>query len=127
MLKKLPASNYLIIDFEPNLFALYHLFDIYVHAPIDPEIEAFGQTYVEALAAGVPSVFTLSGVAPEFVEHEKNALVVPFQNSEAIFQAISRLLTDQGLALALAENGRRGIRQFELGTMISKLEAALRK
>jgi glycosyltransferase involved in cell wall biosynthesis len=46
--------------------------------------EAFGQTYVEALAAGVPSVFTPSGVAPEFIEDGRNALVVPFRDAEAI-------------------------------------------
>ena len=63
LLQQLPTKNYIEIEFEENIFALYKLFDIFIHVPISPELEAFGQTYVEALAAGIPSVFTLSGIA----------------------------------------------------------------
>ena len=58
---KIPTINYIEIEFENDLFALYKLFDFYIHVPINKEIEAFGQTYIEALASGVPSIFTLSG------------------------------------------------------------------
>ena len=68
--KELPQNSYCVIPFEKDLFSLYQLFDVYVHTPINPTLEAFGQTYVEALAAGIPSVFTMSGVAPQFVLHE---------------------------------------------------------
>jgi hypothetical protein len=62
--------------------------------PIDDTIEAFGQTYIEALISGVPSVFTLSGVASEFIENGKNALVVDYKNSEQISVAIDQILTN---------------------------------
>jgi glycosyltransferase involved in cell wall biosynthesis len=116
------ANQYLEIPFEPNLFALYQLFDVYVHVPINKEIEAFGQTYIEALASGIPSVFTLSGVASEFIEHHKNALVVDYENSNQIYNAIIELLTDKTLAKQLIENGKNSIQPFNLNLFIQKLE-----
>ncbi len=121
LLSKLPKNSYQVIPFENDLFALYQLFDVYVHAPINPQIEAFGQTYVEALAAGIPSVFTLSGVAQEFVKHKKNALVVPFKNSDEIYNNIKKLLEDKSLQKNLIEKGRDSVQLFLLKNMINKL------
>ncbi|HTK38453.1 MAG TPA: glycosyltransferase family 4 protein [Pyrinomonadaceae bacterium] len=123
LLSDLPEGSYHEIEFEHNLFALYHLFDVYVHTPIDPELEAFGQTYVEALAAGIPSVFTNSGVAPEFIKHEQNAIVVDFQNSEQIYHAVIRLLEDDKLCSRISQNGQYDVRQmFSLEKMVSRFE-----
>jgi glycosyltransferase involved in cell wall biosynthesis len=122
-LKTLPAGSYREIEFEHDLFALYRLFDVYVHVPIDAELEAFGQTYVEALASGVPSVFTLSGVAPEFIEHERNALVVDFENSDETFAAMKRLLEDRELRQKLIANGREDVAKlFSIEKMIDRLQ-----
>ena len=123
MVAKLPPETFCEIAFEPDLFSLYQLFDVYVHTPIDAELEAFGQTYVEALAAGIPSVFTLSGVAPEFIVDRRNALVVDFENSDQIYEAITDLLKDQPLRTELIRNGRVDIKEmFSLETMIKKFE-----
>mgnify|MGYP003643063881 CR=1 FL=1 len=120
--QELKPHQYQTIIFEPNLFALYQLFDLYVHVPINNHIEAFGQTYVEALASGVPSVFTLSGVANDFIEHRKNALVVDYKNSEEIYQAITTILSDKELSNSLIENGKKSISTFNLTLFIQKLE-----
>jgi len=123
LLNELPVGSFYEIEFEHNLFALYHLFDVYVHIPVDPELEAFGQTYVEALAAGIPSVFTSSGVAREFIQHEKNALLVDFQNTEQVYLAIERLLSDKGLRETLQQHGQQDVKElFTLDRMIGKLE-----
>ena len=123
LLSELPANSFYEIEFEHNLFALYQLFDVYVHIPIDEELEAFGQTYVEALAAGIPSVFTNSGVAREFIQPGRNALVVDFKNSEQVYQAIIRLLTNTGLRETLIRNGKEDVKKlFSLERMIGKLE-----
>lgn len=124
LLSALPPEAFVEIEFEHDLYALYKLFDVYVHTPIDAELEAFGQTYVEALAAGVPSVFTLSGVAPEFIEHERNALIVDFEDSDQIYNAVTRLLDDEILRGRLTENGKSDIRpMFAIETMIERLES----
>lgn len=118
-----PIKNHVIlIPFEEDIAALYSTFDIYIHTPIDSICEAFGQTYVEALAAGVPSVFTLSGIAAEFIENERNALVVDFKNTESIFLAIIRLWRDAQLRDLLIENGRNDIiSHFDIRIMLNSL------
>jgi len=123
LLATLPHGSYTEIAFEKDLASLYQVFDVFVHTPVDATVEAFGQTYVEALAAGVPSVFTFSGVAPEFVRHEENALIVAYKNPEATATAIQRVLTDKALAESLIHKGRRSALRFSLPNMLTKLEA----
>ncbi|AEA42732.1 glycosyl transferase group 1 [Fluviicola taffensis DSM 16823] len=123
LLKKIPKQNVQIVSFENNVFDLYQLFDIYLHVPINPTCEAFGQTYVEALAAGVPSIFTLSGIAREFIVNEENALVVPFEDSEAIVNSIIRLLEDKELREKLRVNGQKSVNElFSFETYIEQLQ-----
>lgn len=124
LLKMLPAKNYRIMQFEEDFIALYKLFDVFVHVPINDHAEAFGQVYVEALASGIPSIFTLSGIATEFVKHEENALVVSYENIDAIYVSLLRLLGDPVLASKLTIKGKEAVNQtFQLQTMIEKFEA----
>ena len=122
LLNDLGESDYTEVAFEEDLFSIYALFDIYVHLPIDPEIEAFGQTYVEAMAASKACVFTLSGIAPEFVVNEENALVVPYEDSDAVYAALKRLLDDHGLKKRLQSNTVDAVRDYALDIFINRLE-----
>lgn len=121
-LAELPGESYMEVPFEEDVPALYKLFDVYVHVPINQQIEAFGQTYIEALAARVPSVFTLSGVAAEFVVHEKNALVVPFEDVDAIYGSMKRLVEEEGLRNCLRDQGVHDVKQFTIDNMIDQLQ-----
>ena len=123
LLEALPEKNFRQVSFEKDVAAAYHVMDIFVHVPIDNHSEAFGQTYVEALAAGVPSVFTLSGIAPDFVVDQKNALVVPYKNSEAIYQAMLKILQEKTLQEGLRIEGYKAVNdKYDLGRMIRELE-----
>ena len=122
ILVDLPEDAYVEIDFEYNLAELYQLFDVFVHVPIDDHSEAYGQIYVEALAAGIPSVFTLSGIAHEFIKDKENAMVVPYKDSEAIYGAIIESLSNEELKSKMKENGKMGVKRFSLNNMIAKLE-----
>ncbi|MCI5217622.1 MAG: glycosyltransferase family 1 protein [Candidatus Electrothrix sp. LOE2] len=128
LLDDLPSNSYRLISFESALGVLYQCFDLFVHVPIDPYIEAFGQIYIEALAAGVPSVFTLSGIAHEVVQHEKNALVVPFRDDDAIYNALERLWGEPLLREQLSREGWKSVqKEFRLEKMIDRLEALYEK
>ena len=121
MLKKLPVQSYQTVSFEKNIYDLYQLFDIYVHVPVNPNCEAFGQTYVEALAAGIPSVFTLSGVAREFIT-EENAHIVDFENSEQILMKMKSIIVKEKTPETLLKNGREIVsKMFSLEKYISTL------
>ena len=122
-LDDLPEDSIRQIVFEPDIQALYKLFHLHVHVPINDVVEAFGQTYVEALAAGVPSIFTLSGVAREFIKDGENALVVPFQDDEAIYKAMVQVLEKNYNLNTIIENGKKDVnRHFSLDQMTSKLQ-----
>ncbi len=123
LLKNLPPDNFIEIGFEEDLFALYQLFDVFVHVPVSSRSEAFGQTYVEALAAGIPSVFTLSGIASEFITDKNNAIVVDYKNSETIHQSMLELLNNKSLAETITKNGREDVyERFQLNNMLTNLE-----
>src|SRR6185295_6562638 len=123
MLEGIPPNQFVIIPFEEDIGGLYQTFDFYVHVPVDSLSEAFGQTYIEALAAGIPSVFTLSGVAAEFIVDQKNALVVEFKNAHAIYRALDSLYKNKELRQVLAQNGRRDvISRFGISQMLFSLK-----
>lgn len=121
-LKTLPKTSYREIDFEENILKLYPLFSAFVHTPIDEEVEAFGQVYVEALASGVPAVVTLSGIAKEFIEDRKNALVVPHKNSQAINEALEILNHDKDLKTQLKKNALLSVKIFSNDHFCQKLK-----
>lgn len=123
LLKELPENSYREIVFEQDNAALFKMFDVFVHVPIDKEIEAFGQIYVEALAVGIPSVFTISGIASDFIQDKKNALVVDYKSSEQIYNSIVQIIEDKNLATQLVQNGKQDLEKyFSLPLMINKLE-----
>jgi len=123
LLNELPEGSFREIAFENDLVSLYHLFDVHVHVPVDEHSEAFGQTYVEALAAGVPSVFTHSGVAPELIRDKENALVVPYRNSGAIVHAMEEILKNNDIRSRIIRQGMTDVKaQFGVDRMISELK-----
>lgn len=123
MLTSLPEDSYREIRFENDNAALYHSFDYFIHVPINEQIEAFGQTYVEALAASVPSVFTLSGVANMFIEDRKNAMVVPYEDADRIYIALSELATNNSLKEKIKKQGMEDVKKyFDIRKHITALE-----
>ncbi len=122
-LTNLPEDRYRKIVFEEDTPALYHLMNVFVHVPIDDHSEAFGQVYVEALAAGIPSVFTLSGIANEFVRDQHNAVVVPYQNAIVITEAIEEILNNEKLKRELISNGKNDVTKlFDIELMVNKMK-----
>ncbi|NNC86009.1 MAG: glycosyltransferase family 4 protein [Bacteroidia bacterium] len=122
-LETIPKESYRIIDFETDIASLYHCFDIFTHVPIDYHTEAFGQIYVEALASKVPSIFTDSGIATEFIEDKKNALLVPYRNDEAIYQAMNLIMSDKDLKENIIRKGFDDVvNLFSIENIIKQLE-----
>lgn len=123
LIQTIPADRLVIIPFEEDVAALYSTFDLYIHTPVDSLCEAFGQTYIEALAANVPSIFTLSGIAKEFIEDNRNAIVVEYKNSESIYQAIIKILNDSELRRRLVRNGKKDVlSHFNIEPMLKALK-----
>jgi glycosyltransferase involved in cell wall biosynthesis len=77
-------------------------------------------TLLEALACGRPIVATNVGSTSEFVDHGKTGILVPTANSDAIADAILKLLQDEGLRLKMGLNGRRRAEQTYAWDVIAK-------
>lgn len=122
LLEEIPSNNLIQIKYENNMAALYHNIDVYIHTPINEHCEAFGQTYVEALLSSIPSVFTLSGIAKEFIVNKKNAYVVNFCSSVEIYEAIINILENKSQNLEMIKNGfEDASNRFNLEKMITRL------
>jgi glycosyltransferase involved in cell wall biosynthesis len=109
LLSRLPERNYRVVEFEPMNEALYQLFDVFVHVPVDEFVENTGGVYSEALAAGVPSVFTLSGVVTGMVQHMEHCYIVPYRNSDAIYEGVRTLADNRELARLMGSQARTAL------------------
>jgi len=123
LLARIPARNRREIAFEDDVAALYKLFDVFVHAPTGVGMEGFGQVYIEAMAAGVPSVITRAGIADEIARDRENAVVVPHRDPDALYRGLRDVLENSELRDTIVRNGCRDARAFTARTMIDGLEA----
>lgn len=121
-LSQLPGHSYVEIPFEEDLFALFRLFDVFVHVPTNPFQETFGLVYVEAMLSRVPSVITLAGSALDHAVHKENAWVVDYKNSEQIAQGILALLSDSRLREKIINNAFLCAQQYDIKNHIQRLE-----
>jgi glycosyltransferase involved in cell wall biosynthesis len=104
----------------PDLLAA---FDLYVGASVE---ESFPLAILEAMAAGLAVVATAVGGVPEGVRHGETGLLVPPAQSDALADAVIRLLTDPAMARRFGQSGRRRVlAEFGLEAQAARIEAAL--
>ena len=84
-----------------------HLYAESAVAVVPSLYEGFGLPAVEAMAAGIPLVSSDGGALAEVVAD--GGLQVPAGDSDALAEALERVLTDFALANALGERGRQRV------------------
>jgi glycosyltransferase involved in cell wall biosynthesis len=90
--------------------------------------EPFGLSIVEAMAAGVPVVATMSEGACEIIEDDQTGHLVPIGDVEALASAIGGLLSDAKERNRLSDNARRAVRErFSLERMLEATEEVYRQ
>jgi glycosyltransferase involved in cell wall biosynthesis len=67
--------------------------------------ETFGNSLLEAMGSGLPSLVAAAGGVLEFAEHGRNAWLVAPNSAAAIADGLGRLLADAGLRRRLAQGG----------------------
>ena len=114
--RECPTSEIVYADFDPGIHdritvtprydheSLPHLLAGH-HIKLFPTIsEAFGKALIEGMACGLAPV-TASAAGPmEIVTDGHDALVVPTRNSEALEQALEKLILDRSLLHCLRQN-----------------------
>lgn len=86
-----------------QMAVIYAEHDVLIFPSIVPE--GLPLTLLESMASGMTVISTATGGSQEVVLNEHNALVVPPGDSQAIANAIRRLLHEPELRVKLAQNG----------------------
>jgi glycosyltransferase involved in cell wall biosynthesis len=88
--------------------------------PSISDSEAFSVALVEAMASGRPIIGTKIGGTPQVINDEKDGLLVPAKNPEALALAIERILSNHGFAQQLGDAGALKAQGFTWDIQISK-------
>jgi glycosyltransferase involved in cell wall biosynthesis len=83
--------------------------------------ETFGISVIEAMAFGLPVVAANVGGLPEVVEDGVTGILVPPKDSEALAEAVVRLLRDPDLCARMGRAGRERVRsEFTVDRIVSQ-------
>lgn len=93
-----------------ELIALYQTADIFCAPSIGNE--SFGIVLIEAMAAGIPIVTTKIEGYMSVVRDNQEALLVPPKDSQALAQAIKRLIDDPALRQRLTEQAKISVQRY---------------
>ena len=102
----------------PRYYALADLFVMPNRTLHDDDVEGFGIVFLEASAAGVPTIGGRSGGVPDAIDDGVTGLLVDGASEADVADAIGALLRDDARRAAMGEAGRAWARRF------SRVEAA---
>ena len=99
--------------FGDDLVKIYAQSDCYV---MPSYREGFPNSVLEAGAMGLPQIVTDINGSREIIMNEVNGLIVPSKDTEALYEAMERMITDENLRLTIKSHAREMIaNRFERG------------
>ena len=112
-------KNITFEGFVSNVSDYINIFDLFVFPSLH---EGLGSILFDIMQSKVPIIATNSGGIPDIIEDNKNGILVPIKNSDAIYEAIIRLYNDKQLREKLSLNGYNNIDNYSYKTMTNKYE-----
>ncbi|MDI6631231.1 MAG: glycosyltransferase family 4 protein [Thermoanaerobacteraceae bacterium] len=109
---------------KKETLALMAACDIFV---LNSSYEGLPHVVVEAIQLGLPVIATAVGGTPEVVQDGETGLLVQPGDSEALREALRRLVTDISLRQRLAHKARAVLYKFRFETMVNETEQILTK
>jgi glycosyltransferase involved in cell wall biosynthesis len=114
-----------LIGWVKDVAKLLPTFDLFVSPS---RSEPFGLSILEAMAAGVPVVATMSEGAREIIDDNHSGRLVPVGDPQSLAKAIAELLTDAEQRDRLSMTAARLVRErFSLERMVKATENAYRR
>jgi len=113
---------------DMEIRALYHACDVFAMPSIQhgPSIEGFGIVFLEAAAAGKPSIAGTAGGCGEAVVHESTGLVVDGTDLDALTGALETLYDHPELRQAYGRRGQeRAQQEFDWAIVVKKAHDAI--
>jgi len=101
---------------KEELVRLYNVCEIGVFPSY---CESFGITALEAIACGCPVVVTPKGFS-EFIEDEKEGLIIPKKDEVALKEAIIELMKNKKLRKQMSKNGIKKAKQYDWSKIIKQ-------
>jgi glycosyltransferase involved in cell wall biosynthesis len=109
-----------LVGFKVNPYAWMAKADIFV---LCSDYEGFPVVLLEAMECGVPIISTDCLTGPnEIITNNKNGLLIPTGNEDALSNAILSLLKDEKLRQEFSENGRHRAKDFDIEKITPKFE-----
>jgi glycosyltransferase involved in cell wall biosynthesis len=104
-------SHFHILGARRDVPDFLHACDLFVFPSL---YEGLGIALIEAMAAGCTCLATTVGPIPEFVEHQREGILVAPRDPDAIAAAVSQLLSDPERCRQLSENARhKALEEFQ--------------
>jgi glycosyltransferase involved in cell wall biosynthesis len=85
-------------------------------------MEGIPVSLMEAMASGIPCISTRITGIPELIRDGEDGLLVTPSDTDALAEAIARLIDDAPLRQRLAQNGRARVQEkYELARNVERL------
>jgi glycosyltransferase involved in cell wall biosynthesis len=97
--------------------------DLFVHPSY---ADGMSNALLEAMACGLPLVATEHGGTRGFIEHEREALLVPARDASALAAAVARLTADSELRSALGGASRASAERYGIPPVVDQIEREYR-
>ena len=101
-----------------ELLTLYRNADIFV---LPTHHEGFPRVIWEAMANSLPIISTTVGSIPFYIKNEVEAILIPTQDSEALYNGIKRLIADSNLRQRIIHNAFELVQDFTVEKQVKKL------
>jgi glycosyltransferase involved in cell wall biosynthesis len=118
--QKLAHAVRIIGEVAPeNMAGYYCLADVLVHPSI---VESFSMVCLEAMSYGKPIICTSSIGLVEYLQPGRDAVVIPPDDPEALYQAVLGLIRDPPRRYMLGQQAQRTAKNLSWANQVQKIE-----
>lgn len=93
---------------------------------LNSSYEGLSHLLIEALMLGVPTIATRVGGNPELITDGENGVLVPVGDTQALTQALERILSDNVLRARLSAEGLKSSKCFSIDMMLTAVASVMK-